>query len=59
MMRCYFWVLEISLYQVIKKQGYDEGGDSPVPLYRPFAESDDDVVPFRELSHLGGAEGRG
>ena len=29
MIRCYFWVLEISLYQVIKKQGYDEGGTVP------------------------------
>jgi hypothetical protein len=24
----------------------------PFPLYRPCAESDDDVVPVQELSHL-------
>jgi hypothetical protein len=34
-------------------------GAVPVPPYRPCAESDDDKLPVRELSHLGGAEAAG
>jgi len=36
-----------------------EEGTVPIPPYRPCAESDDDVLPVQEVSHLGGAEAAG
>jgi len=49
--------LDNSFYLGMKQQDIsDEEGTVPVLPYRPCADSDGDVLPVQELSHLGGAE---
>jgi hypothetical protein len=43
----------------IKSTGSREEGTVPFRQYRPCTESDGDVVPIKEVSHIGGAQSGG